>query len=93
MGALYPVTAALFCTVFWKTAPVATGSTGELSEAWSLSEAALSAYVADRHEPSDGDGDGNSAVPKSHPNIPNIPNTVRAAALHKAARGSLAGDS
>jgi len=56
----------------------------------SLVKAALSAYVADRHEPSDGDGgDGNSVVPKSHPNIPN---TVRAAALHKAARGFLAGD-
>ena len=53
----------------------------------------LSAYVGDRHEPSDGDGgDGNSAVAKSRSNIPNIPNTVRAAALHKAARGFLAGD-
>jgi hypothetical protein len=49
----------------------------------SLAKAGLSAYVADRHEPSDGDGgDGNSAVAKSRSNIPNIPNTVRAAALH-----------
>jgi hypothetical protein len=57
--------------------------------------AALNADVADRHEPSDrdgGDGAGNSAVPESRPNTPNIPNTVRAAALYKAARGSLAGD-
>jgi hypothetical protein len=37
--------------------------------------------VADRHKPSDGDGgDGNSAVAKSRSNIPNIPNTVQAAA-------------
>jgi hypothetical protein len=34
-------------------------------------------------------GDGNSAVEKSRSNIPN---TVRAAALHKPARGFLAGD-
>ena len=58
-----------------------------------LSGAALSAYVADQREPSDGDGgDGNSAVPKSRPNTPDIPNMVRAAAPHKAARGSLAED-
>jgi hypothetical protein len=57
----------------------------------SLAEAALNAYVADRRELSDGDGgDGNNAVPKSHPNIPN---TVRAAAeVHKTGRGSPAGD-
>jgi hypothetical protein len=84
--------------VFGETDPVATRRLGELSEAQCLSEAALNAYGADRHEPSDrdgGDGDGNSAVPESRPNtpnIPNIPNTVRAAALYKAARGSLAED-
>jgi hypothetical protein len=75
------------------TAAVVARRNRELSEAGSLSEAALNAYVADRHEPSDGDGgDGNSAVPKSRPNIPSVPNMVRAAALHKAALGSLAGD-
>jgi hypothetical protein len=46
--------------------------------------------VADHRELSDGDGgDGNNAVPKSRPNIPNM---VRAPELHKAARGSLAED-
>jgi len=66
---------------------------GNSGEERSLAKAGLSAYVTDRHEPSDGDGgDGNSAVAKSRSNIPNIPNTVRAAALHKAARGILAGD-
>jgi hypothetical protein len=59
----------------------------------SLAEAALSAYVADRRELSDGDGgDGNSAVPKTGPNIPNTVPAV-AAELRKGARGSPAGDS
>jgi hypothetical protein len=50
--------------------------------------------VADRREPSDGDDDDdNSAVPKKkRPNTPNMPNTERVAALHKAERGSLAAD-
>ena len=76
--------------MFGETDPIATRRLGELSEAQSLSEAALNAYGADRHELFDrdgGDGDGNSAVPESRPNTPNIPNTVRVAAPYKAARG------
>jgi hypothetical protein len=59
----------------------------------SQAETALSACVGDRRELSDRDGgDGSSAVPKTGPNIPNIPNTV-AAEFRKAARGSPAEDS
>jgi len=69
--------------------PMAAGLTGEIEGARSQAEAALSAYVGDRRELSDGDGgDGNSAVPKSRPNIPN---TAMPAELRKAGRGSLAG--
>jgi hypothetical protein len=51
--------------------PVAAGPTGEPVEAPSLAGAALSAYVADRRELSDGDdGGGNSAVPKNWPQYP-----------------------
>ena len=83
-------------TVVGEPDPVAAGRTTQLAKGRSLAEAAFRAYVADRHEPSDGDGggDGNSAVPKSRPNIPNIPNTVPAVAakLRKAARDALAED-
>jgi len=79
-------------TVVGEPDPVAAGRTTQLAKGRSLAEAALRAYVADR-EPSDGDGggDGNSAVPKSRPNIPN---TVPAVApkLRKAARDALAED-
>jgi hypothetical protein len=51
--------------VFGEPDPVAAGRSGELEEAPSLAEAALSAYVVDRVELSDrNSGDGNSAVPK-----------------------------
>lgn len=70
------------------------GALGSVQKARSLAEAALSAYVANRRALSDGnDGDGNSAVPKTGPNIPK-PNTVATEAnLGKAGRGSPAGDS
>jgi hypothetical protein len=54
---------------------------------------ALSAYVADQRDLSDGDGgEGNRAVPKTRPNIPKPNMAATEAELDKAAQGFPAGD-
>ena len=72
---------------------VAAGRAGELPKARSLAEVALSAYVADQRDLSDGDGgEGNRAVPKTRPNIPKPNMAATEAELDKAAQGFPAGD-
>ena len=81
-------------TVLGRARPVAAGRGGEIVQARSLAEAALSAYVVDRRELPDGNGgDGNNTVPKPRPNIPKPNTTAAGVPLSKAAPGSPAGDS